>query len=201
VPASWLVEIASYAERHALVRHVHAHEQSRELRECEAEHGCSPIELLSRSGFLGPRTSVIHGIHVAARDVELLAASDTLVVSCPTTEGNLGDGYLPADAYEQAGVRLAIGSDSQVRIDPFEETRELETLARRERGLRRGLLAASGDLWSELSRNGCASLGLEGCGELELDLERPELAGVAPQDLPRALATCASAAVVRRLLM
>ena len=49
------------------------------------------------------------------------------MVSCPTTEGNLGDGYLPAMAINKAGVPLAIGSDSQVRIDPFEEARELET--------------------------------------------------------------------------
>ena len=38
---------------HGLVRHVHAHEQPRELEECRAEHGCSPIELLDRTGFLG----------------------------------------------------------------------------------------------------------------------------------------------------
>jgi formimidoylglutamate deiminase len=90
VPATWLEAIAAYCDRHGLVRHVHAHEQRRELAECHAEHGCSPVELLDRTGFLGERTSVIHGIHVAARDIELLASSDTIVVSCPTTEGNLG---------------------------------------------------------------------------------------------------------------
>ena len=73
VPAAWLEAIAAYAERHGLVRHVHAHEQRRELAECEAEHGCSPIELLHRTGFLGPRTSVIHGIHVTEADVARLA--------------------------------------------------------------------------------------------------------------------------------
>ena len=46
VPAEWLEEIARYADEHGLVRHVHASEQRRELAECEAEHGCSPIELL-----------------------------------------------------------------------------------------------------------------------------------------------------------
>ena len=46
VPADWIEAIASYAERDGLVRHVHACEQVRELEECHAEHGCSPIELL-----------------------------------------------------------------------------------------------------------------------------------------------------------
>jgi formimidoylglutamate deiminase len=200
VPASWLGEIARYADAHGLPRHVHAHEQRRELAECQAEHGCSPIAMLHRSGFLGPATSVIHGVHVDADDVRALADSDTIVVSCPTTEGNLGDGHLPAMVYREAGVRLAIGSDSQVRVDPFEEVREMETGARRERELRFGLLsgAPAGDLWAELVANGRASLGL-GATEapsIGIDLEHPQIAGVSPEDRARAWATCASASVV-----
>jgi formimidoylglutamate deiminase len=202
VPGAWLEAIAEYSERHGLVRHVHAHEQRRELDECQAEHGCSPIELLERTGFLGRGASVIHGIHVSPVDVAVLARTGTTVVSCPTTEGNLGDGYLPAMAYAEAGVPLAIGSDSQVRIDPFEEARELETGSRRERQLRSGLLTVVGDLWGELCRNGYRSLGLNAeaspAAEVEIDLERPELAGVDADDLPLALVTCASAGVVIR---
>jgi formimidoylglutamate deiminase len=198
VPAPWLEAIAAYADTHGLPRHVHAHEQRRELDECAAEHGCSPIALLERTGFLGPATTIIHGIHVSDADVAALAASRSIVVSCPTTEGNLGDGYLPAMAYRAAGVRLAIGSDSQVRVDPFEETRELETLARRERELRFGLLsgAPGGDLWAELVANGRASLGLTGGPNIGIDTDHPQIAGVATEDLPRALATAASASVV-----
>ena len=35
-------------------------------------------------------------------------------------------------------------------VDPFEEVRELETGARRERRTRHALLAAAGDLWGSL---------------------------------------------------
>ena len=133
VPADWLREIAAYADAHGLVRHIHAHEQPRELEECQAEHGCSPIELLHRTGFLGERTTVVHAIHVDDRDISLLAETGTIVATCPTTEGNLGDGHFPALRYRDAGVRMAIGSDSNVVVDPFEEVRELETGARRER--------------------------------------------------------------------
>ena len=201
VPAGWLEAIADYSERHRIVRHVHAHEQRRELEQCQAEYGCSPIELLDQTGFLGPRASVIHGIHVSPADVEILARTGATVVSCPTTEGNLGDGYLPAMAYAEAGVPLAIGSDSQVRIDPFEEARELETGSRRERQLRSGLLASVGDLWSELCRNGYRSLGAGAELEqptIEVDLDHSDLRGVDAADLPLALVTCASAAVVTR---
>jgi formimidoylglutamate deiminase len=197
VPTGWLEAIAAYAEERGLVRHVHAHEQPRELDECRAEHGVTPIALLERTGFLGPRASVIHGIHVGVDDIGRLAASDTIVVSCPTTEGSLGDGQFPAMEHQEAGVRIAIGSDSQVRIDPFEETRELETLARRERLSRAALLAAHGDLWAELVRAGCASLGIEDAGTIAVDRDHPDLRGIDDGDLPLAVATCASAAVVR----
>jgi formimidoylglutamate deiminase len=198
VPAEWLTAIAEYADAHGLVRHVHAAEQRGELFECEREHRCSPVELLERTGFLGERTSLVHGIHVSAHDIELLAESRTLVVSCPTTEGNLGDGHLPALRYRDAGVRLAIGSDSQVRLDPFEETRQLETGARREGQTRHGLLAAAGDLWGQLARHGEASLGLvEGeAGPVTVNLDHSDLVGVSEEDLELALATCASAGVV-----
>ena len=202
VPAAWLEAIAAYAEREGLVRHVHAHEQPREVAECRAEHGLTPAALLARTGFLGARTSVVHGIHVTEADIGLLAESDTIVVSCPTTEGSLGDGVPPAPAYRDAGVRLALGSDSQVRVDPFEETRELETLARRVSGTRHALLAAYGDLWAELCRNGRASLGLgeadDAAGTIAIDRDHPDLRGVADDDVPLAVATCASGAVVCR---
>jgi formimidoylglutamate deiminase len=192
VPAAWLERIAEYAERHGLVRHVHAHEQPRELDECRAEHGCTPIELLERTGFLGPRTTVVHGIHVTPRDVELMARTRSIVATCPTTEGNLGDGWFPAGAYRDAGVRIAVGSDSNVRVDPFEEVRELETGARRASGRR----TDAGGVWAALARAGAESLGLEGPGTIEVDREHADLAGVADADLPAALATCASAGVV-----
>jgi len=199
VPAGWLEAIAAYADAHGLVRHVHASEQRRELDECRAEHGCSPIELLSRTGFLGPRTSVVHAIHVSDGDIALLAESRSIVVTCPTTEGNLGDGYLPALRYRDAGVRLAIGSDSQARVDPFEELRELETLARREQQGRFGLLAAAGDLWARVAEAGRAALGLEDDARtIGVDGSHPQVAGVPADDLPRALVTSASAAVVAR---
>jgi formimidoylglutamate deiminase len=203
VPADWLREIAAYAEAHGLVRHVHAHEQPRELEECQAEHGCSPIELLHRTGFLSERTTVVHGIHVSDRDVGLMAETGSIVATCPTTEGNLGDGHFPALRYRDAGVRIAIGSDSNVVVDPFEEVRELETGARRERRTRHALLAETGDLWGAVRENGLASLGLDDAGEVEIDLDHPRLRGVPEEDLPRALATCASAdivAPVRRLI-
>ena len=49
-----------------------------------------------------------------------------MVGLCPSTEANLGDGLFPLAAYLQNEGSIAIGSDSHVSINPFEELRWLE---------------------------------------------------------------------------
>src|SRR6185369_10205905 len=111
---------------HELVLHVHADEQPREVEECLAETGLRPIELLAETGCLGPRTTVVHATHADGHELDLLAAAGARICVCPTTEANLGDGFLPVARVLHRGIRLCIGSDSTVRIDPLEELRELE---------------------------------------------------------------------------
>jgi formimidoylglutamate deiminase len=127
VSRAWLERLAEVD----LPIHVHANEQVREIEECVAEHGVRPIELLHDCGVLSPRTTVVHATHADPHEIELLAQSGATVCLCPTTEGNLGDGLPPTEELVAAGVSLSIGSDSNIRIDPFEELRELETVARR----------------------------------------------------------------------
>ncbi len=156
--------------------------------------GRGPASSVRAPAWSTPSTSREH-------DIALLAESGSIVVTCPTTEGNLGDGVLPGLRYRDAGVRLAIGTDEQTRIDPFEELREMETLARREGQTRFALLAAAdGDLWGQMVANGRASLGLA-AGAGGVDRARTSTTRTWPtspsEDLMLAVATCASAGVVR----
>jgi len=49
-----------------------------------------------------------------------------VAVLCPSTEANLGDGLFPLHDYLSHGGEIAIGSDSHISINPFEELRWLE---------------------------------------------------------------------------
>ena len=200
VPRGWLEEIGRYARRDDLPMHIHADEQPREIEECQAEHGLRPVELLAQTGFLGPRTTIIHATHADARELDLLSEHGASVSACPTTEGNLGDGFLPAEGILKRGIRLSVGSDSHVRIDPFEELREIETNARRLSG-RRNVLISEGEpsptTW--LLRAGWGRGGLK-TGDpadlIEIDLSHPALADVEAVDLPSALVFGAGSGVV-----
>jgi formimidoylglutamate deiminase len=193
----WLEEIGRYADREGLPLHVHACEQPREIEDCLREHGCRPIELLARTGCLSERTTVIHATHADGIELDLLASHGATICACPTTEADLGDGFLPVVRVAHRGIPLCIGSDSNVRIDPLEELRELEGIARRQSG-RRGVLATD-DLFAIGGETGLRSLGVEPAarGTIEIDLAHRSLAGVAPEHVRAALVAGCAADVVR----
>jgi len=192
-PRDWLEELGRYAAAEGLPLHVHADEQAREIEECLAEHGLRPLELLAETGCLGPSTTVVHATHADAHELDLLADAGARVCVCPTTEANLGDGFAPVQELCERGVGICIGSDSNVRIDPLEELRELEGIARRRAG-RRNVVSVS-SLLCFGADEGAAALGLERWPDVEVDLDHPSLAGVEPEDVHAALIFGSSAGV------
>ena len=211
LPRDWLEAIARHAAETGLPVHIHADEQPREIDESLAEHGLRPIALLDACGLLGPRTTIIHATHADDDELDLLAERGATVCACPSTEANLGDGFLPAARLWARGVPVAFGADSNTRLDPFEEARETEGLARRQAG-RRNVLVRHGE-----DGPGALALGVPH-GErrtrarargrrrsqsarppiwIALDLDHPEISDVAPEHLPAAVLFSGSAALVR----
>jgi formimidoylglutamate deiminase len=184
-PADWLEKIGAYAEREGLVLHIHADEQPREIEECLAEHGVRPIELLAKTGCLGPRTTVVHGTHANDAELDLLAELGARICVCPLTEANLGDGFLPVMRVLGRGIPLCIGSDSNVRLDPLEELRELEGMARRQE-LRRNIVPLK-RLMEIGTAEGATALGLDDWPSAEIDLTHESLAGVDEGEVEAAL--------------
>jgi formimidoylglutamate deiminase len=179
-PAEWLEEIGRYAAAEGLPLHVHADEQPAEIEACVAEHGCRPVELLDRTGCLGPHATIVHATHANGDELDLLAAAGARVCACPTTEANLGDGFLPVERLLTRGIGLCVGSDSNVRIDPLEELRELEGIARRQAGRRNVISLES--LLCIGSDEGAAALHVETWGDVEVDLAHRSLRGVDEAD-------------------
>jgi formimidoylglutamate deiminase len=175
-PEDWLEEIGRYGAAERLPLHVHADEQPREIEECLAEHGIRPIELLDRTGCLSELTTVVHATHADGAELDLLASAGARICACLTTEADLGDGFLPVERVRTRGIGICIGSDSNVRIDPLEELRELEGIARRQTG-RRNVLSTE-TLLCFGADEGAGSLGLEQWDDVHVDLSHLSLRGV-----------------------
>jgi formimidoylglutamate deiminase len=188
-PRGWLLELGRYAAEHELPLHVHADEQPREIDECIAEHGVRPIELLADCGCVGPHTTVVHATHADGHELDLLGEAGARVCACPTTEANLGDGFLPVERLLHRGIGLCIGSDSNVRIDPLEELRELDGIARRQSGRRDvfgvdALLAIGSD-------EGAGALGIDQWPDVTVNASHPQLRDVA-EPLSALVAGCSA---------
>jgi len=194
-PADALEELGRYAAEHELPLHVHADEQPREIDECLEEHGVRPIELLARTGCLGPRSTVVHATHADGHELDLLHDAGARICACPTTEASLGDGFLPVARVCHRELGLCIGSDSNVRIDPLEELRELESIARRQTG-KRGVISVD-SLLCFGSDEGGAALGLEAWPDAIVDLDHQQLRGVAPADVYEGLVLGCAGEVLR----
>lgn len=141
VPREWLQRLRGWAAEHDTPFHMHVAEQTAEVEACRAEFGLRPVELLAEEGLLDDRFTAVHATHVDEGEVMSLGEAGATVCGCPTTERDLGDGFLRGFDLMQAGVHIALGSDSQTSIDFFEEMRLVEyheRLQRRSRNVMTG---------------------------------------------------------------
>jgi formimidoylglutamate deiminase len=127
VPRPYLQTIARWTHTHGLPLHMHVAEQPAEIEASIAEYGVGPFQLLDELGLLTQDFTAIHAIHLGAGDIERMARGRITVGACPTTERNLGDGILCADQLIDAGVSIALGTDSHTQTDALENARELES--------------------------------------------------------------------------
>jgi len=106
--------------------HIHVAEQTAEVDDCLQATGARPIEWLTRHADLDARWQLVHATHSTPVEIDAVARSGAGVVICPSTEGNLGDGLADLPGWLNAGVPMALGSDSHVTRAWPEELRWLE---------------------------------------------------------------------------
>ena len=204
VPRDWLETIAARADGRPI--HIHACEQRAEIVDCVAAHRMPPVALLDETGLLDAGATLVHATHLTEDELDRLGQAKAYVCACPTTERNLGDGFLPARALFARGVPICLGSDSHADIDLWQEMRLVEYHERLQTE-RRNVLAAHASvragfrstveaLWPMATVHGARSLGFD-VGQLAsgapadfaaLDLDHISLVGT---DVRSLLATVA----------
>lgn len=103
--------------------HVHIAEQQREVDDCVRHLGRRPVAWLLENVKPSSRLSLVHATHVDAAELQGMVAGNVNLVVCPSTEGNLGDGFFPLREFVEMGGEFAIGSDSHIGLNPLEELR------------------------------------------------------------------------------
>lgn len=126
-------KVVTYAGELDTPIHIHLHETETEIRESIQAHGCRPLRRLEALGLLGPGLIAVHGVHLNADEIALLAQYNCSVAHCPSSNLKLASGIAPIAELHRGGVNVGLGTDSAAsnnRLDVFAEMRLAALLAK-----------------------------------------------------------------------
>lgn len=91
--------------------HIHAAEGIDDLYDSMEKYGKRVVERLLDAKILGPQTLAVHGIHINAREMDILKHTDTVVVHNP--ESNMGNAVGCAAVLHMMdkGILMGLGTD------------------------------------------------------------------------------------------
>ncbi|MDR0896849.1 MAG: amidohydrolase [Oscillospiraceae bacterium] len=148
---------------------VHLSETLSEHEGCKARRGGrTPTRYLDDCGLFAQPTTAAHGVHLEAGDWEILSARGVTLATCPKSNLKLASGVFNAPKAMQAGVNIALGTDSVASnnsLNPIEEMRALLLLQNGLWGDPTALGAAQA--FAIASRNGALSQGRDDCGHIK----------------------------------
>ena len=116
--------------------HIHIAEQPAEVADSLAFYQQRPVDFLINTIGINQNWTLVHATHVTDEERQAMARVNAVVGICPLTEANLGDGIFPMKEFMAENGAISIGSDSHIRIDPFEELRLIEYSQRYKLGAR-----------------------------------------------------------------
>jgi 5-methylthioadenosine/S-adenosylhomocysteine deaminase len=124
--------------------------------------GRPAIPALAETGALGTGTIAAHCVQVDEGEINLLSSLDVPVAHCPRSNALLGCGVAPLAAMREAGIRVAIATDSPASTPSFDMFDEMRAavMGARARELRPDALQTS-DALELATLGGARVLGLD----------------------------------------
>jgi guanine deaminase len=104
---------ASLAAQYGATWQTHLSEDAREI-ETVAQQFPDAIDYLDvydRAGGLGRHALLAHSIHLSPREVDRMVDTDSAIAHCPVSNMFIRSGIMPLGRYQEAGLRIGLGSD------------------------------------------------------------------------------------------
>ena len=128
-----LKQIKILADELELNIHMHVHETESEVDDAIKNNGQRPLARLNSLGLLTPSLQAVHMTQLQNDEIELLASSGSHIIHCPESNMKLASGICPAHQLLNAGVNVALGTDSSSsnnNLDMFGEMQSAALLAK-----------------------------------------------------------------------
>ncbi len=117
---------AELARRHGVRLHTHLAETLDEQEFCLERFGRRPLDYARELGWLGDDVWFAHCVHLNDEEIQLMAATQTGVAHCPTSNLRLGSGIAPVPSMLSAGVPVGLAVDGSASNDASNMLRELQ---------------------------------------------------------------------------
>jgi len=127
------IRIRKLSEKFQLKINLHLHETLDEIDQSMKQFGKRPIRRLYDLGLLSPQLIAIHCANLNEEDLDLLAETKPNVVHCPESNMKLASGICPVGKLRDAGVNVALGTDSVASnndLDMLSEMRSASLLSK-----------------------------------------------------------------------
>ncbi len=117
-----LERASDFVKTHNSGFHVHTAEAKSDQDACEKEHGCRVVERFFNKGVLGEKTICPHCIHITDHEMDLLAQTNTMVVTNSQSNMNNAVGIANIIKMAEKGILLGLGTDAMT-VNMREELR------------------------------------------------------------------------------
>lgn len=159
---------AQFARERGLRIHIHVSETRKEVDDCLAQHGVSPVVYLDRLGVLGPDVIAAHTLWVSDEDVEILGKRGVTCVHNVNSNLKLASGYkFRYNELRDAGANVCLGTDGCASSNNLDMLETMKTSAMIQKAWRDDPSAMPlGEILAMATVNAGKGLGLE-VGKLE----------------------------------
>ncbi|MBR5659424.1 MAG: amidohydrolase [Lachnospiraceae bacterium] len=117
--------LASLAHEWKSPFYAHMSETIKEVEDCKARYGKSPVELFCDLGLFDHGGGIFHGVWLSDRDLTLLKEHGVGIISNPGSNGKLASGMAPYKRILDAGVKLGFGTDGPASNNALDMFREI----------------------------------------------------------------------------
>jgi len=178
---------ATWARSNGLKMNSHLLEVTFDETQARQKYGQSAIDYAESCGWLGKDVWYAHLVHSDDYAIERLAATQTGIAHCPTSNCRLGSGIAPVTRMAEAGVPISLGVDGSASAESGSMLQELNLTWLIHRAKNGPGATTLEQVLEWGSQSGADILGLENNGSLTVgkcadlvlyDIDKPRFAGV-----------------------
>lgn len=157
----YLHKITDLAVRMDMGIHIHLSESENEVRNIIRERGCTPVELMEKTGLFERPVLAAHCVQLTDQDIDILAERKVSVAINPKSNMKLGNGFARVPQMLEKGINICLGTDGAASNNALNMVGEMNAAALIYKGDTRDAQAVSAeDVFAFATKNAARGLGL-----------------------------------------